>query len=254
MFKVSSQLNNALNIIDPFSPPCEIWEYRRPTHEEIMAHYDKHGNFQTPMQKVKLLKTISNHHEAATYQLKQGATEIELHIDNYLSKNKDFKNWRSFMPSPIPKEISNYQSKYNHNETYDDVSTIIKDSGIYLPDGQCVFHGGDLPYVNGKLTILRPLSTSFCPQVALREAEHNYKAFHAGKIEIVVLRVKNPKTKAYVFRITGTNMCHEKEILFASGANISVKDCKKINDSYTVSTPFNEHKEIPAFIITAEIS
>lgn len=248
-------INNALNIIDPFSPPFEIWKYRDPTFEERMAHCNEHGNIHAPMQKVKLLKTISNHHEAAIYQVKQGATEIEHHIDSYLSNSADFKDWRSQMPSAIPKEISNYQLRYSTNKAYDDVSRIINNIGICLPDGQHVFHGGMLPHMHGYLTTTRPLSTSFCPQVALREAEHNFKAFHAGKIELVVLRVKKPSTKAYVFRINGTDKGHEKEILFSSGAKITLRGCYALGEYYKVLSPdLNHHKTIPAFVRIGEIS
>ncbi|ATF52644.1 hypothetical protein [Morganella morganii] len=246
--------NGKLEIVNPFNPPYEVWQTREPTSDEISSHAKIHGNIFAPDVKVKLITTIKNHHEAAIYQLTKAVTNIEDHIDNYLDNDVNFSNLLSKMPSTTPSALSDYQEAYDPGLAYEEVSSIIKDVGVLLPDGQYVFHGGVLPRVNGQLKTTRPLSTSLCPQVALREAEFCGKPINSKKLELVVLKVTKPKTKAYVYKTKGTEKGHEKEILFASGADITMKGCIAIDRQYTFTKPDYTNITVPAFVIVGEIS
>lgn len=243
-----------LEVVNPFNPPYEVWQTREPTTEERFAHAKIHGNPFAPLVNEKLLLTIKNHCDAAIYQVTNGVTGIEDHIDDYLDNDVNFSNLLSKMPSLVPSALSNYQESYDPSLAYEEVSSIIEDVGVLLPDGQYVFHGGVLPRVNGKLTTTRPLSTSLCPQVALREAEFCGKPINSKKLELVVLKVTKAKTKAYVYKTKGTEKGHEKEILFASGADITIKRCVTINRQYTFTRPDYTKITVPAFVIVGEIS
>lgn len=243
-----------LGIVDPFSPPYEMWDYRHPSVDELMAFYKIHDNFAMPMIKTNLLAQIDNHYDAAVYQVKRGASEIESHINHHLDDDHNFIEWRRRMPSAIPKALWDYQLRHVSGNTYKDVTDIINEVGVYLPEGQYVFHGGKLSGGEREFVTTRPLSTSLCPQIAVRLAEHLYKAHNAGRLELVLLKLKNVNTKAYVFKNKNTNHGHEKEIVFAAGARITLRGSHMVSVKYPVATPSGETKYIPSYVIVGEIS
>lgn len=132
----------------------------------------------------------------------------------------------------------------------------------HLSDGQYLFHGGFIPIKIGEtFTTIRPFSTSFCPQVALRNAEWAGKAYDAGEVNLIVLRTVNSQTKVFCFRINGTNKGHELEILFAAGAKITFRNKVKITDgqAYKYCSQYAGgggllKKEIPFYLVEADIS
>ncbi|MGU3847378.1 hypothetical protein ACVZHT_38210, partial [Vibrio diabolicus] len=80
---------------------------------------------------------------------------------------------------------------YNQSDVDADINSI----GKTLSDGQFLFHGGLwFSSCENEVTLRKPFSTSFCPQVALRNAEWRGKAYDQGQIDLLVLRVSNPKT------------------------------------------------------------
>lgn len=105
------------------------------------------------------------------------------------------------------------------------------------------------------------ISTTFCPQIALRNAEFNGKAYDENEINIFILKITNAQTKVFSFNFKqkGTNFSHEKEILFASKANIKIIQKTKIIENKKVSkydkeTCKNLEKTVPAYITEVEIS
>ncbi|MEM8324887.1 hypothetical protein Q4S25_16575, partial [Morganella morganii] len=230
------------------------WETRKPTQKESIAHYEKHGNFFAPNVRVNLLKTIPNPYVAAIHQILHGATYIENHIDNFLDNSADFKKWLSCMPEVVPQNIRDYQQIYNENCIYEDVSQTIRDVGAVLPDGQYIFHGGALNFDKNRLITTRPLSTTLCPQVAIREAEHKFKAYHSGKIEITVIKLKSTTTKAFVFDPNLADGGNEKEVLFSSGATLTLTHRFPVTKYYSTIDPDQRKINLPSFIVMAELS
>lgn len=128
---------------------------------------------------------------------------------------KVLRPWRNPMGSSVPPPLGQYQKKYANTANVD---SVIKSIGALLSPGQKLFRGGTTnPGVQSGV-----LSTTFSPEVAMNEALWNGKANAIGKIQIYVLEVVDPKTCVYVFRQHGSNLGHEKEVLFASGAFVSV--------------------------------
>lgn len=158
------------------------------------------------------------------------------------------------MPEVTPQNIRDYQQIYNENDNYEDVSRTINDAEIFLPDEQYVFHGGALNFDKKRLVTTRPLSTTLCPQVAIREAEHKYKAYHSGKIEISVIKVKSTTTKAFVFDPNLADGGHEKEVLFSSGATLTLTHRFPVTKYYDTIDPDGRRINLPSFIVMAELS
>ncbi len=119
-----------------------------------------------------------------------------------------------------------------------------------------LFHGGHWASDNPTITTSRPFSTSFCPQVALRNAEWKGKAYDAGRVDLMVVCVTQPKTKAYAYSREG-NHGNEKEVVFASGATLT-----RVRETYIADIPVSkvtsgiqtEEKVVPAYVVEVEIS
>lgn len=116
-----------------------------------------------------------------------------------------------------------------------------------------MFHAGAAQWQPSFVTT-RPLSTSFCPDVALRNAEHKGKAYHNGRIDLFVLQAHQPATAVFVFRRERTNLGHENEVLFAAGAQVVVTRSDLIRTDYHVSLDGNNYKSIPIYVHHALIT
>lgn len=222
-----------LPVIDVFKKPYEIWKYRDATQEESIQNFSAYGYF---IDKVpdKLIKKISNAYEAAVHMALVGAdSALEKHIDDELDANDSFRVWRRSMPSKTPNQLTNYQRQHILNES---ISKVIKEIDCILTEGQFLFHGGCWwgGSIGSECTTSSPLSTSFCPQVALRNAEWAGKAYDAGVIDLLVLQVTNPVTRVFSYKIKGTNKGHEKEVLFSSGAKLKLIHSEVVRSDYRV--------------------
>ena len=172
----------SLPLVNTFVPPYEKWKTRRQTYEEMLVS----GN---PLMdiRVRLEATVANAHDAATYIGRVGADNgLGNAINRALDNSVAYKHWRQAMPSKTPEALSRYQKSYPHCDLAQ-VSAEIERIGQVLSEGQCLFHAGLWPG-GDRLTTNRPLSTSFCPQVALRNADHKGKGYDAGRIDLFVLR------------------------------------------------------------------
>lgn len=244
----------SLPIVNTFIPAYESWSTRNPTIEEHEASYKENGAMSPPIRD-KLLATVDNHLSAAKYMAKQGAdNQLEKHIDDTLANSSAYKLWRDEMPSKTPASISKFQQNYPSYKQAD-VDKEINEINQTLSEGQFLFHGG-LWFDDNKDEIIleKPFSTSFCPQVALRNSEHLGKAYDDGKIDLFVLKVKKPQTNIFAFKLNGTSMGHEKEVLFASGAKLKFQKRNLIRQDYNVGKPNFANKKIPIYVIEVDIS
>jgi len=246
---------NNLPIVNVFESPYELWEERGQTSEEMMQS----GNFHERV-KVKLEAKLSNHVDAAKHMIvKVVDNQLERFIKDYLNQSSSYKNMRREMPSQTPKSLSDYQRRFQ-STTFEQVSIDINSYGKALSEGQYLFHGGLFPINIGNSFITeRPFSTSFCPQIALRNAEWGGKSYDAGEVNLFVLRVVNPQTKIFCFRLNGTDKGHEAEVLFAAGAKITLlsKTQIKSGKAYKSCSKYPGRmleKEIPFYVIEVDIS
>lgn len=243
------QSTSPLQIIDVFSPPYKKWSRVELSMEEQLAHLKTHG-FISNEKNGKLLKTISSATEAAEHMAENLAdTPLENFIDAALSNNLAMHKLRNKMPISTPKALIDYQSRYPHYD-HREVDQEINKYGTTLAEGQWLTHGGIWPSLFDEFITDRPLSTTFCPQIARRSAEWNGKAFDAGRIDFIVMRVTSPSTKAYLYSADG-DLGHEKEIVFATGAKLTM-----LSETFICDTSVFQktEKRVPAYVITATIS
>lgn len=236
-----------LPLVDVFSKPFEVWETREPSLDEVFA-----GGTLKPV-KVKILGNIGSASEAANYIVRvRDDTGLSNHIRSALNESSDYKAWQKDMPSCTPKELSKYQQNYKQSDLAL-VSEEIAKEGKLLSSGQFLFHGGLWP--NGKSFVLtRPLSTSLCPQVALRNAEYKAKAYDAGRIDLWVLQVQRPNVRAFVYKNKGTNLGHEKEVLIGAGSRLTLTRETLVRNDYKVAKYNATDKMVNVYIMQVEVS
>lgn len=158
-------------------------------------------------------------------------------VDLFL-KSSILKSWRQSMGSTVPYALSKYQKKYGETE---DVDAAIASIGAKLSEGQKLYRGG---FTSSGIQ-LDVLSTTFDPAVAINEALWGGKAAKQGILSVYVLEVVAPNTCVYVFKQRGSNLGHEKEVVFASKANVIIGGVAK-EGKLSDGTPFK--------IIEAKIS
>ncbi len=243
-----------LPIVNVFSNPYEVWATRDATQQEMLDHYRKHGFFCSTV-KDRLITTIANHVDAASYMAKYGADNgLENFINSFLYNSPDYKLFRKLMPSKTPQVLFDYQQKYPCY-IIANVDKEINDIGNTLSDGQYLFHGGLwCNAISNTVVLISPFSTSFCPQVALRNAEWRGKAYDAGQIDLFVLRSVNSRTNVFCFPIKGTKMGSEKEVIFASGTKLFLRNRMLINNSYTVRKYGFPNKNVPIYVVEIDIT
>ncbi|MFM4908542.1 hypothetical protein ACEUCM_05815 [Aeromonas dhakensis] len=246
----------SLPLVNVFSEEYRKYSYRKATKEEGLAFLREHGYCSNDVRD-KLLECIWFAQEAAEYMCRVGADNgLESFIDHALDKSINFEKMISSMPSETPSVLLDYKTSpvlTNPSE----VDHAIDVHGRCLSDGQYLFHGGNFDDFKDDLVTKRPLSTSFCPQIALRNAEWCGKAYRAGKVDLLVLKVTNPKTKVFVYDRAGEHS-NEKEILFSSGASLVVKKIKTVKFDHRVyATDIlweTVEKHVPCSLIEVEIS
>lgn len=221
-------------------------------NEKVISHYSKTGKYIDRVPS-SICLTISSPYTAAVHMCQVGADNgLEGHIDDSLENDKNFEEVLSLMPVPTPEIFVDYKTKPKNINAEELNETILK-VGKCLSKNQYLFHGGTWEDGNETITTQRPLSTSFCPQIAMRNAEYNGKAFDAGRIDLLVLKVLYPKTPVFVYN-KAIDQNGEKEVLFASGARLKKLWTHKISDNYKVMSKSGETKNISTYVIMIEIS
>lgn len=251
-------MGNKVGIVDVFATPYEIWSERNTSIEEAVEIANSTGvsAIEALRVKDKLIEVISTPTEAAGHMLRKHADNgLEFHIDRALDASAEYHDLRDLMPPNVPDALTSYQTEYpEHDDLL--VDAAIKANGVEIAEGQFLFHGGHWPSEGSTHTTSHPFSTSFCPQVALRNAEWGGKAYEAGRVDLMVVRVVQPKTKAYAYSRDGDHG-NEKEVVFAIGANLTRVRETYINDiSVSKITPSLEEfkKDVPAYVVEVEIS
>ncbi|KLV46265.1 hypothetical protein SH16_01750 [Aeromonas caviae] len=244
-----------LPLIDVFSKPYVKKTYREATEEEINYQIEKNGGFNIADLSVedKIIAKVNTPLEAANYiSTVTIDNALDSHIDDALLNSVEFKQARKMMPAKTPPALLK-QKTNSSPEVRAKANAEINNFGVVLAEEQFLFHGGQWDHTLGAIQTTTPLSTSFCPQVALRNADHNGKAFNNERIDILVLKAKEAKTKAFVYNRRG-RLKNEKEVILSAGADITVKKITKISDNYACSLDGTVVKEVPVYVIEAEIS
>lgn len=198
------------------------------------------------------LGQINNAVSAASRFAKVGMdNSLANQIENALDATTGLKSWLGAMPSKTPAGIAKYQNQF----AICDLAAVANDLtsfGVNLTVGQQLFHGGFWAQ-SSPFTTAKVLSTSLCPQVALRNAEFKAKAYDAGRVDLWVLRVAGPDVKAFVFKHRGTRLGHEKEVLIATGVKLTLVTDTFIRADYLVSKVNHPDKLVPIHVLEIDI-
>lgn len=244
-----------IRAVNVFESPYEKWaeEIAGDTEIEksISAGVPLSDAFYT---KGPLLARVQNYREAASYALLNPADiALDNHVFDALKSNASFDDLLRSMPSRTPMALNEYSNRYPPTDLAA-VDEAISTHGICLAEGQELFHGGYWDINLDELFVTdRPLSTTFSPLVALRNAEYRGKAYSSPELHLLVLRVTNARTPAFVFNRRGKQKI-EKEIVFRSGAQIRLVSKEPIC-RYTVSTSECMHNiKVNAYVLRVDIS
>lgn len=236
-----------LPLVDVFTNTYEKWECRAPTLVEMIA------NGSPDHIRIRRIAQIVDATSAAEYiaRVRQDGG-LDSHIQSALGNSPAYQAWQKTMPSRTPPALACYQKTYEKSD-FPAVSNEIEQYGRLLSSGQCLFHAGLWPGGQSHTTT-RPLSTTLCPQVALRNVEYKAKAYDAGRIDLILLRASGRRTRAFVFKGKGTNLGHEREVLLASGATLIKTQSTPIHASYPVVKYGYPDKEISIHLVEAEFA
>ena len=198
---------------------------------------------------------IDSHLDAAKHIVNKVIdNKLEAHIDRFLGNSEAYSKWLESMPKIFPLVLKNYQSsfpRYNKEELELEMEKL----NTTLSDGQYLFHGGQWPNSKENEIILEnSFSTSFCPQVALRNAEHRGKGYTQNHIDLFVLRTVQSDTKVFAYDQNKSDFGHEKEILFAKGAKLKLIKRENITKNYTACNANNDKKNISVDVIAVDIT
>ncbi|UUE94483.1 hypothetical protein [Comamonas thiooxydans] len=251
-------MNKKVDVVNVLSTPYEAWSMRSTSPQEALELVKNKGLSLIDAFQVKdeLVERVSTHVEAASRILREGVDRgLEHHIDDALAASDEYRHLRSLMPQNAPEALNAYQGEFPHYDC-EEVDKAINNHGVEAAEGQVLFHGGLWSSDSPEVTTSRPFSTSFCPQVALRNAEWRGKAYDAGRIDLMVLRVKNSQTKAFAYSLEGDHG-NEKEVVFASGAKLTLVRETHIADVSVHKVDQNlreSQKSVPAYVVEVEIS
>ena len=87
----------------------------------------------------------------------------------------------------------------------------------------------------------------------MTSAEHRGKAYHNGRIDLLVLEVHGSATPVFIYRRKGRTSGHENEVLFAAGAQVRIIGSNFVRGDYLVSADGINSKPVPIHVHKALI-
>lgn len=243
-----------LPVIDVFDPPYEVWSRRPLGNDERLLYYREHNSFVSEV-KDYLEKRIDSAYLAAAYMAEvRSDNALENFIDDALDASPAMEAVQTIMPAETPKNLLRYQAYYPSYDA-DKVDKEIREHGAFFDEGQFLFHGGGWPDGVDEFVTSRPLSTSFCPQIALRNSEFKGKAYDLGRVDLIVVKTTGGKCPAYVYGRSG-EMKHEKEVVFPAGVKLKLVSRTLIQQSTVckIGPDMNPlYALVPYYVVEAEI-
>ncbi|WP_170907948.1 MULTISPECIES: hypothetical protein [Vibrio] len=208
-------------------PPIDFFPlFDGPLQYEIELH-EKAKKYGLPTQPLKPVTKINSALDFLMHTIANYSCSGVVH--DFHSKILDSRAFAEIKRlTPYLKDISstNLYRNIPQKAELHSVDAEIRDFGSLLPSGQTLFHGGSLP-LNRPLVTNRPLSTTYCPQVALWHADNDRLPDRNPTPVVWVLTVGQAcSKKAIVFKKGGSNMANEFEVLIESGVIVSPTRCQ----------------------------
>ena len=244
-----------LPIINPFEKPYIVYNTHSPTIEEMKINDHNGIFFNTPIRD-DIKQIIGNHTIAAKYVLEgNDANEVENYITQFLKNSSEYRIWRENMPSITPQCFKDYQQKSKYSSV--ELDDYFKNCESFLSEGQVLFRGGKYHgVINQCLRCPQITSTTFCPQVALREAEWNGKAYNDDEINLWLITIRNPQIKIFIYNFFKSKMGNEKEVVLQSDCKFFLREKILINDHYKVFSPHTPNplsKYVCAYLLYVDV-
>lgn len=244
-----------VEVINPYASPYEVWSKREATDEETIEHFKKHGYFSSKIND-ELLETIGSPVQAAEFMVRNC---VHNGLNSWLEgriEEQGHATWLKHMPEQTPEELRKYQEEY---PAYDAgaVDQILSKLRFVLPVGQVLFHGGAWPWpvsVGGKYRRDELLSTTLLPSVAMRNAERRGKAYHAGRLQLLVLTIRDPGVRAFVYSPSSETMLgHEYEVLLLKGVELVITDVHQVRNDYPAGLDGTVTKCLDGVVVEADV-
>ena len=175
-------------------------------------------------------------------------------VKSFLGNDSNVKIWKETFSNDLSKNLKNYQ-EYNTDYNIDDLKNEIDTNGVIIPEGQYLFHGGFLNLSdNDERYLDRIFATSITPEEAFFHGTLGGRAYANKKIEILIILVKELKTKSLILFSDGAVLSHEYEVLFTTG--LLLKVLSKIPTEFTIKVDdCNGHeKNVSIDIVFCSIS
>lgn len=153
--------------------------------------------------------------------------------DSILEELGKLMDYKKLMSKQTPFALLNYKEKLdstkNASKILETANTEINNSGIVLPTGSLLFHGGSLwnDSTNNIITE-RPLSTTLNLETAYSFMNTNKTK---SRKNIFILTIKDYGVKSFVYN-NKTKHSNEKEILLQAGIQLSLTNEMPIKTDY----------------------
>lgn len=236
------------HLVDLFQLPFQPTKLRAATHEECTTQLaaGKHISNATSVE-IPHGQEIRNSEDAVMWAAAHHSSNALCdHLSAMRATNPGYKLLRSFMPTRTPTPIRRYQQEGAPRRTtgfYDAVANF----ATPLAPGQVLFHGGAWMPNAARTQLQFPLSTSFCPAMALRNAAWNGKAWHSGYVNLLHIRVSSTNVRGFVCG-PRSEKAYELEVILAQETLLMALDATEIG-TICVGSTFGDSKKIPVYLV-----
>ncbi|NBF13250.1 hypothetical protein [Pseudomonas sp. Fl4BN1] len=189
---------------------------------EVLLHEAAFKN-KWPTVPLREQQTVTNARDFVLHTLKYfGGSGVVNEFRRQLKEHASLRQAKSAMPylkDSVP--LKRYQ-RGSSTVCLATLNDEVRRLGKPLAAGQVLFHGGSChPREVASFTTSKPLSTSFCPQIAAWHAYHDLNPAPNPIPAIWILNAPYGNRKAVIYRKGAPGMENEQEVLIESGSTIT---------------------------------
>ncbi|WP_355582728.1 hypothetical protein [Xanthomonas cannabis] len=238
-------------LVDLFERPFQPTQTRDATDSERAANLAAGQHISSALtMEVPYGQEIQNSVDAARWAATHHASNALCdHLADKLPTSLGYKRLRSSMPKTTPVPIRNYRQRGASSRT-DGFLDAVANNATALALGQVLFHGGAWEPGATPTQLQFPLSTSFCPEMALRNAAWGGKAWASGYVNLLHIRVSSHDVRGFVCSLRSTKG-HENEVILAQGTLLTAMAAEEISPIY-VGSMDGSSKMVPVRLVFVE--
>jgi len=239
------------HLVDLFERPFQQTKLRDATYGERAANLaaGQHISIALSME-VPYGQEIRNSVDAAMWAATHhGSDALCNRLADRLSTSLGYKRLRSSMPKTTPAPIRDYRHRGASSRTAGFLDAVEKNASPLAP-GQVLFHGGAWEPLATPTQLQFPLSTSFCPEMALRNAAWAGKAWASGYVNLLHIRVTSHNVRGFVCSLRSTKG-HENEVILAQRTLLIAVAAEEIS-TVCVGSMEGHSKMVPVRLVFAD--